>query len=61
MRLIEVWVAVDGRGGMALGAARDADEFWAGVDDTSELQRPDEPLEVVLLTERSGDGDLRDV
>jgi hypothetical protein len=67
MRTIDIWVAGGRRGRIALGQAPDAATFWAAVDAgpppeyADDLARPGEGLRVLFLTDRSGEGDLRNV
>jgi hypothetical protein len=66
MRTIDVWVARGRHDRIALGTAPDAATFWAAVDaepseHPDDLVRPGERLRVLFLTERSGEGDLRDI
>ena len=66
MRTIDIWVAGGHRSGIALGLAPDAATFWSAVDaeppdHADDLVRPGEGLRVLFLTDRSGEGNLRDV
>jgi hypothetical protein len=66
MRTIDIWVAGGRRSRIALGLAPDAATFWSAVDaeppdHADDLVRPGEGLRVLLLTDRSGEGNLRDV
>jgi hypothetical protein len=66
MRTLDIWVARGSGHRIALGHAPDAATFWAAVDaeppdDADDLVRPGAGLHVLFLTDRSGEGDLRDV
>jgi hypothetical protein len=64
MRLFDVWVAGSDAGSMAVGLAPDAAAFWAALeadlpDRAARLHCPERAIQVLLLTDHSGAGDLR--
>ncbi len=65
LRQLDVWVArtPDDPPWLVVGAAGTEEEFWQEVEDAemgANLHRPARQHSVYLLTDRDGDGDLRD-